>query len=97
MYEHRSGPKQQAAMATEAPGVGRFVLVGCLIGASSALALVGGGLLAAGVDTAGAAGIAGVAAFWGGLGFGGMMGGVAHATKVESASHVDRGRERARS
>ena len=72
-------------MATEPPGAGRYVLIGCLLGALAALAVVGGGLLAAGVDTAGAAGIAGVAAFWGGLGFGGMMGGVAHAAKLEGA------------
>jgi hypothetical protein len=90
MYEARGGPKQQPAMATEPPGVGRFVLVGCLIGAIVALAVVGGGLLAAGVDTAGAAGIAAVSAFWGGLGFGGMMGGVAHAAKREGTSHPDK-------
>ena len=46
-----------------------------------ALVLVGGALLLAGEGMSAALAIGGMAAIWGGLGFGSMFGGVRHMTK----------------
>jgi hypothetical protein len=61
--------------AGELPGILRAVAIGSAIGMVLALALVGGGLLLAGRGSGVALGVGGVAAFWGGLGFGSMLGG----------------------
>jgi hypothetical protein len=58
------------------PGMMRAVVLGSLIGIVAAFALVGGGMYIAGMGGSGALAVGGMAAFWGGLGFGSMIGGV---------------------
>jgi hypothetical protein len=58
------------------PGMMRAVVLGSLIGMVAAFALVGGGMYIAGMGGSGALAVGGMAAFWGGLGFGSMIGGV---------------------
>ncbi len=65
------------------PGLLRSVALGSVVGVVIALVLVGGALLLAGEGTSAALAIGGMAAIWGGLGFGSMFGGVRHMTKYE--------------
>lgn len=68
-------------VATDPPGLLRAVAFGCVAGVVVALVLVGGALLLAGEGMSAALAIGGMAAIWGGLGFGSMFGGVRHMTK----------------
>ncbi|MBN2622202.1 MAG: hypothetical protein JXA83_02480 [Acidimicrobiales bacterium] len=65
------------------PGMMRAVVLGSLIGIVAAFAFVGGGMYLAGMGTSGALAVGGMAAFWGGLGFGSMFGGVWNMTRNE--------------
>lgn len=65
------------------PGLLRSVALGSVVGVVIALVLVGGALLVAGEGMSAALAIGGMAAIWGGLGFGSMFGGVRHMTKYE--------------
>ena len=62
----------------ELPGTLRAVVRGALIGVVVALTVVGGSLFVTGHGAGVALGIGGMAAFWGGLGFGTMLGGTLH-------------------
>lgn len=65
------------------PGLLRAVAIGAAVGVVAAFVFVGGGMLLAGfADTASLA-VGGMAAFWGGLGFGSMFGGVMFLTRHE--------------
>lgn len=71
-----------------APGTGRSVLIGTIAG----FFLVGGfcgltGLLF-GMDPSAALALGAFTGFWGGPGFGGMMGFVLHQSKVEAAEEA---------
>jgi hypothetical protein len=80
-------------MTRELPGTLRAVARGSLTGVVAALALVGGALYLSGHGAAVALGIGGMAAFWGGLGFGSMIGGTLHVIRHSSdASGSDRSR-----
>ena len=73
----------------EEPGLLRAVAVGSGIGAVAAMIAVGGALVLSGHGSPAALGIGGMAAFWGGLGFGSMLGGVVH-LQAHEASHPPR-------
>lgn len=65
------------------PGMGRSIVVGSSIGVALSLAGVTLGMLAAGVAWQSALGLGAFVAFWGGLGFGSMVGGVVYASGLE--------------
>lgn len=67
------------------PGTGRAVLIGTVVGALVVGLFAGGVAMAFGVSFVGAAGVAGFTAFWGGPGFGGMMGFVLHDARSASS------------
>lgn len=73
----------------EEPGLLRAVAVGSGIGAVAAMIAVGGALVLSGQGSSAALGIGGMAAFWGGLGFGSMLGGVVHLQGLQE-SHPPR-------
>jgi hypothetical protein len=68
---------------SDSPGVLRAVAIGAALGVVLALVGVGGGLLLAGQSMSAALAIGGMAAIWGGLGFGSMFGGVRHLTRPD--------------
>jgi hypothetical protein len=70
-------------VTADPPGTLRAVAVGAAVGVVIALVVVGGALLLAGQGMSAALAIGGMAAIWGGLGFGSMFGGVRHLTKHE--------------
>ncbi len=59
------------------PFVTHGIMVGAVVGVIAAFVASTIGMVIAGIPTWGAAGFALFVAFWGGLGFGSMMGGVA--------------------
>jgi hypothetical protein len=61
-----------------------MILTGVAIGVVVSFLGVGGGLLASGSSMSTAIGLGAFVAFWGGLGFGAMLGGVAYAIRVEA-------------
>lgn len=75
------------------PGLGRLLVVSCSIGALGSFVLVLLGALAAGQEWRSAAGLGLFVAFWGGLGFGSMIGGVVYASGIEGHGphHGDHG------
>ena len=84
-------------MTPEAPGTLRAVAVGAAIGVVLAFAGVAGALFASGSGSATALGVGGVAAFWGGLGFGSMLGGTLHLVRYTEREERPRpGRTEAR-
>lgn len=72
-----------------APGTGRYVLIGTIVG----FFVVGGfcGLvgLAFGMEPSAAMALGAFTGFWGGPGFGGMMGFVMHESRAEKAAAHD--------
>jgi hypothetical protein len=77
--------QQSQPTSQEIPGTLRAIAVGSAIGAVAAMAGVGGALSLAGYDASVALGIGGMAAFWGGLGFGSMLGGTVHLVRNDEA------------
>ncbi len=67
----------------ETPGMGRGILKGAVVGTLLAFVVTTVGMLAAGVDMGSALGLGLFIGFWGGLGFGCMVGGVLWATSHE--------------
>jgi hypothetical protein len=70
------------AMTPELPGTLRAVAIGSIIGVLVAFGGVAGTLYATGRPAATALGIGSMAAFWGGLGFGSMLGGTLHLVRA---------------
>jgi hypothetical protein len=79
------GPDDLGASWVSPPGVGRCIGIGSGIGV--ALAFIGVALpsLLAGMEWRSAVGFGVFVAFWGGLGFGSMMGGVAYVMGLDEA------------
>ncbi len=77
-------------MTPEIPGTLRAVAVGSLIGVLLAFVAVAGTLYLTGKGTATALGIGGMAAFWGGLGFGSMLGGTLHLVRSTEGPRQER-------
>ena len=67
----------------EQPGMGRAILVGSAIGVVISFVGVTAGMLAYGIEWGSAVGLGAFVAFWGGLGFGSMMGGVVWASRPD--------------
>ncbi len=63
-------------------GMGKAFIMGSVIGFVASFTLFGGVALAAGLGTGAALGIGAFTAFWGGPGFGGMMGAVLHFSRT---------------
>lgn len=70
----------------EPPGMLRAMAIGSAIGVVATLIGITGILLLNGQQLSVALGIGGMSAFWGGLGFGSMLGGVTHVTRQERAT-----------
>lgn len=73
----------------ENPLIGRTVLIGCTIGTVVAFTGIATAALAGGLGLGAALGLGVFSAFWGGLGFGGMLGGAAgliQAERLDAAS-----------
>lgn len=69
---------------------GSPLLTGVIVGVVVSFVVVTGGLLATGQGVGASLGLGAFVAFWGGLGFGGMVGGVVWATREEAADHAAR-------
>ena len=87
---------------SDPPGLGRALIAGSIVGVLLSFLGVTIGILALGIEWESALGLGVFVAFWGGLGFGTMVGGVVYAFGVEEAEHdrhtrVARASERARS
>ena len=80
----------EASPWSDPPGIGRSMVIGCAIGVTLSMVVVVSGMLALGVETPSAIGLGLFVAFWGGLGFGTMFGGVAYATRIEAGLHPGR-------
>ena len=85
-----SQPFDAATAWVNPPGMGRALVTGVAIGVAVSFVGVGGAFLAGGQGWAASIGMGAFVAFWGGLGFGGMIGGVVWATGVEEAAKQDR-------
>ena len=68
---------------SEESGLGEAFLKGSIVGFVVVFVLLGGVTLAAGMGVAAALAIGTFTAFWGGPGFGGMMGAVLHHSRTE--------------
>lgn len=66
--------------------MGRSILVACAVGVVLSFVAVAAGTLATGTAWQSAVGLGLFVAFWGGLGFGTMIGGVVYASGLESAT-----------
>jgi hypothetical protein len=71
------------AEASEDAGLVRAFVRGSIIGFVAVFVLLGGMTMAAGMGLAAALGVGAFTAFWGGPGFGGMMGAVPHYSRTE--------------
>lgn len=89
--------RRSAPTPSVAPGTGRAIIIGTIVG----FIVVGGfcGLagLIAGMEPSAALALAAFTGFWGGPGFGGMMGFVLHESKVEAAEEAAHDRPVSRS
>ena len=65
------------------PSARKIILTGCVLGAVLSFLGVTFGMHALGAVWASALGLGLFVAFWGGLGFGAMVGGVVYATRLE--------------
>lgn len=85
----RPAPRPSTAAPATAPstsddaGLVRAFVKGSIIGFVAVFVLLGGMTLAAGMGIAAALGLGAFTAFWGGPGFGGMMGAVLHYSRTE--------------
>jgi len=91
MTENSSAqPFDPATAWADPPGLGRALMIGVSIGVAGSFFGVAGAFLAGGQGWGASIGMGAFVAFWGGLGFGGMLGGVVWATHAEEASERDR-------
>ena len=81
-------PQEPSAAWADPPGMGKTIGTGVAIGVAVSFLGVAGAFLAAGAGWLTAIGMGAFVATWGGLGFGGMIGGVVWATRVEDAEDV---------
>lgn len=69
------------------PGLGRSMVIGSIIGVVLSFIGVTVGILTMGIEWQSALGLGLFVAFWGGLGFGSMVGGVIYAFGIETSEH----------
>jgi hypothetical protein len=72
-----------APSTSDDAGLARAFVRGSVVGSVAVFVLLGGLTLAAGMGAAAALGVGAFTAFWGGPGFGGMMGAVLHYSRTE--------------
>lgn len=70
------------------PGMGRILVASSAIGVVLSLVLITIGMMAAGQVWQSSLALGVFIAFWGGLGFGSMVGGVVYLTRIEKAAKV---------
>lgn len=80
---------QQTDQETEPRSMAAAIALGCLVGTVVSLAIVVVTMRLLDVDWAAAIGLGFFVAFWGGLGFGSMVGGVVHADRLERLLAAD--------
>ena len=78
-----TAPSSTAPSTSDDAGLARAFVRGSVVGSVAVFVLLGGLTLAAGVGAAAALGVGAFTAFWGGPGFGGMMGAVLHYSRTE--------------
>lgn len=81
------GPEGELPTWSDPPGLGRSMIVGSTIGVILSFVGVTIGMLAVDVEMSSALGLGLFVAFWGGLGFGTMVGGVVYAFGLEKNEH----------
>ncbi|WP_421119637.1 hypothetical protein ACE2AJ_20115 [Aquihabitans daechungensis] len=72
------------------PGMAKALVIGVAVGVAVSFFGVGGAFLAGGQGWGPSIGMGVFVAMWGGLGFGGMIGGVVWASRVEEAATRER-------
>jgi hypothetical protein len=77
-------PNATPVATSEDAGLGRAFVRGSIVGAVAMFVLLGGMALAVGMGNGAALGVGAFTAFWGGPGFGGMMGAVLHYSRTEA-------------
>ncbi len=83
-------PFDPATAWLEPPGMAKALTIGVAVGVAVSFFGVGGAFLAAGQPWTTAIGMGVFVAMWGGLGFGGMLGGVIWASGVEGSAERER-------
>lgn len=78
-----TAPPSTAPSTSDDAGLARAFVRGSVVGSVAVFVLLGGLTLAAGMGAAAALGVGAFTAFWGGPGFGGMMGAVLHYSRTE--------------
>ena len=78
-----TAPPSTAPSTSDDAGLARAFVWGSVVGSVAVFVLLGGLTLAAGMGAAAALGVGAFTAFWGGPGFGGMMGAVLHYSRTE--------------
>lgn len=76
-------PSTAPPATSEDAGLVQAFVKGSIVGFVAVFVLLGGMTLAAGMGIAAALGVGAFTAFWGGPGFGGMMGAVLHYSRTE--------------
>jgi hypothetical protein len=94
VYSHRTELDPNAPWAIP-PGIGKTVGLGSLIGIVVSLVGIVAGMRAAGIEWGSALALGFFISFWGGLGFGSMMGGVAYLVRADAAAKAEVAAERA--
>lgn len=79
--EDRRLDRPNEAISREIPGTLQAVAIGAAVGMVAAFVAVGGTLFVTGYSAAVSLGLGGMSAFWGGLGFGAMLGGAIHLSR----------------
>ena len=85
---------QEADQGSEPPSMATAIAVGCLVGTVVALVGVVVTMRLLDVEWGSAIGLGFFVAFWGGLGFGAMVGGVVHADRLERLAAAGGGHDR---
>jgi hypothetical protein len=76
-------PPSAALSTSDDAGLARAFVRGSIVGFVATFVLLGGMTLAVGMGVGAALGVGAFTAFWGGPGFGGMMGAVLHYSRAE--------------
>lgn len=84
----KPGPVGALPTWSDPPGLGRSLIVGSTVGVILSFVGVTIGMLAVDVELSSALGLGLFVAFWGGLGFGTMIGGVVYAFGLEQNEHA---------
>lgn len=84
----------ESSQARDAPSMGTAIFVGCAVGAITSMIAVVATMRLLDVEWASAIGLGLFVAFWGGLGFGSMVGGVVQADRLERLAAAGGGHDR---